>query len=77
MRNSEISQLSLKAVALSCAHGSCPTVYETNRGTVMVQGYIVTSGDLRAAGLDVPAGEQLVEIPLTLLADAARVVEQP
>jgi hypothetical protein len=52
-------------LAAWCAHGDCPTVYETDRGTVVVQGYPV---DPAAVGLSVPAGESLVEIPAELLA---------
>lgn len=40
----------------------------------MVQGYLISPEDLQAAGLDLPSGEQLVEIPFTLLAEAARAV---
>jgi hypothetical protein len=44
-------------------------VYRTDRDTYLVQGTIVTA---EAAGLDLPAGEQLVEIPAGLLAEAAK-----
>ena len=50
-----------------CGNGSCPTVYRTDRGTVVVQGYTLTP---QTAGIDVPDGEQLVEIPADLLAAA-------
>jgi len=63
--------LHLTAVAAACYNGECPTVYLTNRGTVVVQGYAVQPGD---AGLDIPTGELLVEIPSSLLATAARQV---
>ena len=52
-----------------CGGGSCPTVYRTDRDTYVVQGYIVTA---EAAGLDLPAGEQLVEIPAELLSEAVK-----
>jgi hypothetical protein len=52
-----------------CTGGSCPTVYLTDRNTYVVQGYTVTA---EAAGLDLPAGEQLVEIPAELLAQALK-----
>ena len=55
-----------------CGGGSCPTVYRTDRGTLVVQGYTVTPA---TAGLEVPAGEQLVEIPADLLAAAMRASE--
>ena len=53
-----------------CKNGNCPTVYRTDRGTLVVQGYAVDSNE--AEGLTIPAGESLVEIPLDVLQDAAR-----
>ncbi|MBB2940310.1 hypothetical protein FB565_000014 [Actinoplanes lutulentus] len=55
-----------------CGTGSCPTVYRTDRGTVVVQGYSIAP---ESAGINVPAGEQLVEIPADLLAAAMRAAE--
>lgn len=43
-------------------------------GTLVVQGYAV-SGEL--AGVDLPAGESLVEIPLHLLTEAVRNLTSP
>jgi hypothetical protein len=57
----------LELIAASCSQGSCPTIYRTGRGTAVVQGYVVAPAD---AGIDVPAGEMLVEIPLELLTTA-------
>ena len=56
-------------LAGTCTTGTCPTVYTTNRGTLVVQGYTVSAEN---AHVDLPAGEQLVEIPIELLADAVR-----
>ena len=53
-----------KPVASSCSVGSCPTIYQTNRGTLIIQGYAVSASD---AGVDLPAGELLVEIPMDLM----------
>ncbi|WP_245908379.1 hypothetical protein [Pseudosporangium ferrugineum] len=61
----------LQVIAASCNHGTCPTVYRSDRGTVVVQGYAVSA---QAAGVDLPAGELLVEIPVDLLQEAARSV---
>lgn len=61
--------LGLELVAKLCGGGHCPTVYRTNRGTLVVQGYAVTAG---AAGVELPPGELLVEIPADLLRQAAR-----
>jgi hypothetical protein len=51
-----------------CGTGTCPTVYTTDRDTVLVQGGAVT-------GIAVPDGELLVEIPRELLLEAARRIE--
>ena len=59
----------LTFVATLCGAGTCPTVYRTDRDTYVVQGYTVTA---ESAGLDLPAGEQLVEIPAALLAEAVK-----
>lgn len=53
-----------------CGSGTCPTVYRTDKGTLLVQGYTVTP---QTVGIDVPPGEQLVEIPADLLAAAMQV----
>jgi hypothetical protein len=55
-----------------CGSGTCPTVYRTDRGTLVVQGYTITA---EQADLDLPAGEQLVEIPAELLAAAMQAGE--
>jgi hypothetical protein len=57
------------AIAGLCATGSCPTVYQTDQGSLVVQGYVVPGG---VAGVDLPEGESFVEIPLDLLLDVAR-----
>jgi hypothetical protein len=51
-----------------------PTLYETDRGTCLVQGYVVTDSEalatVRERGL--PDGEAVVEIPKALLAFVTR-----
>ncbi|MCY1142039.1 hypothetical protein OWR29_28940 [Actinoplanes sp. Pm04-4] len=59
----------LTIVSSLCGSGTCPTVYRTDRDTYLVQGYTVTAED---AGLDLPAGEQLVEIPAEIFAQAMK-----
>ncbi|MEV4537852.1 hypothetical protein AB0J82_29145 [Asanoa sp. NPDC049518] len=59
----------LQTISAQCSSGSCPTVYDSGRGTIVVQGYTVTGSH---AGVALPAGEQLVEIPVELLMNAAR-----
>jgi hypothetical protein len=66
-------QVALKHLATVCGSGSCPTLYETDRGTYVVQGYVVGPD----AGVEVPAGESLVEIPAELLAEAIRTLHRP
>jgi hypothetical protein len=58
----------LQLMTSQCGSGTCPTVYQTDRQTVVVQGYPLTSD---RAGVAVPDGEQLVEIPAELLLAAA------
>lgn len=43
-----------------------PTVYRTDRGSWVVQGWAVTDRDALAA-MDIPAGETCVEIPDRML----------
>ncbi|MEU4237356.1 hypothetical protein [Actinoplanes sp. NPDC026619] len=58
-----------RLVITLCGGGTCPTVYSTDRDTVLVQGSAVT-------GIAVPDGELLVEIPRELLIEAARRVQE-
>jgi hypothetical protein len=60
--------LGLQIEASLCGSGTCPTVYSSNRDTVVVQGSLVTA---EAAGVRVPDGEFLVEIPTNILMEAA------
>jgi hypothetical protein len=48
----------------NCKDGDCPTVYRTDRGTIVVQGDRVSH--------PAPAHEALVEIPVDLLMEAVR-----
>ena len=48
----------------NCKDGDCPAVYTTDRGSVVVQRYLVAH--------KTPAGEAVVEIPAELLAEAFR-----
>jgi hypothetical protein len=59
----------LQAVANVCTSGACPTVYMSASGRLVVQGYAVSA---EHAGVELPDGEMLVEIPLALLTEAAR-----
>jgi hypothetical protein len=62
----ESARMKLTRVVDGCAGGTCPTLYETDRGTYVVQGYVVSDEEaLRDLGL--PPGESAVEIPAALL----------
>jgi hypothetical protein len=54
--------MKLKRLSGGCFDGTCPTVYETDRGTIVVQGWTVKDADVA-----LPEGEALVEIPRELL----------
>ncbi len=47
-----------------CGNGPCPAVYETENGTIVVQGFDVDSVQ---SGLEMPPGESAVEIPRYIL----------
>jgi len=55
----------MKVVAGGCFDGTCPTIYATERGTVVIQGQQINDSDV-ALG----EGEVLVEIPAELLKEA-------
>ena len=65
----DLANLEVSLLKRLCADSACPTVYLTNRGTVVIQGYPVPA---RAAGIELPPEELLVEIPTDLLSAAAR-----
>jgi hypothetical protein len=67
--DASIPNVVLNRVAGICGGGDCPTVYRTDRGTLVVQGYLF---DPAAAGATLPTGEQMVEIPPELIADYIR-----
>ncbi|MER5634042.1 hypothetical protein [Streptomyces nitrosporeus] len=50
-----------------CDEGECPTIYATDRGTLAVQGGLVTDH-----GLNIPPHETLAEIPVDLIRKAIR-----
>jgi hypothetical protein len=65
----EIPESVPQPVITLCGSGSCPTVYRTDRDTLLVQGYAAT-------GVAVPDGELLIEIPRELLLEAARLIRE-
>ncbi|WP_116248241.1 hypothetical protein [Nocardiopsis sp. FIRDI 009] len=48
-------------------NGKCPTLYRTDRGTIVVQGYKVTDPEAMGDVRDLADNETLVEIPRQLL----------
>ena len=66
------ASLNLRTLAATdCGGGTCPTIYDSGRGTIIVQGYLVPAD---GSGVALPDGEQLVEIPIDLLTSAARTI---
>lgn len=60
--------MSWTRLADKCPEGDCATVYLTEHGTVAVQGPVLPPAD----GVRPSPDEMIVEIPLTLLQEAAR-----
>ncbi|WP_433571526.1 hypothetical protein [Streptomyces sp. CA-251247] len=50
-----------------CDEGECPTIFATDRGTLVVQGDRVADH-----GQEIPAHETMVEIPIELIRKAIR-----
>jgi hypothetical protein len=48
-----------------CAGGTCPTIYETNKGSYAVQGKKLNA--LEKQSLGIPEDEDVVEIPIEFL----------
>ncbi|MDE3721427.1 hypothetical protein PWG71_08500 [Nocardiopsis sp. N85] len=51
-----------------CNRDDCPGIYSTDKGTVVVQGALLTD----TTGLTPSPGEAAVEIPVHLIEEAAR-----
>jgi hypothetical protein len=54
--------MKLTRIKGACRDDTCPTLYATDRGTFVVQGYVVNDTDVT-----LPEGEALVEVPAELL----------
>lgn len=57
----------LRFVGSDSPSGSCPTIYETDRGTYVIQGQVVTDPEALADLRHVLQGETFVEVPRELL----------
>jgi hypothetical protein len=51
--------------------GQSPTLYRTDRGTFVVQGYKISDEEALTT-MDLPGHETAVEVPIALLAEIAR-----
>ena len=58
--------MQLRLLGTSSERGDCPTVYETDEGTLVVQGWKVLDADALAE-MKLPEHETAVEIPRSLL----------
>jgi len=61
--------MKLEMLAGACRDGTCPTVYLSDRGTLVVQGYEVE-------GEELPTDERRVEVPADLLVEAVAAYER-
>ncbi|GHF14366.1 hypothetical protein [Streptomyces morookaense] len=59
--------MALTRLVGDCDEGECPTIYRTERGTLAFQGGLITDH-----GLQIPAHEAVVEIPVELIRKAVR-----
>lgn len=67
-----MSDMKLTRLAGTCQEDDCPTVFLSDRGTLVLQGDAVTM----AAGLKLGAGEQAVELPVALIREALSALGQ-
>jgi hypothetical protein len=58
--------MELDLVRRTCNDGDCPKLYETDRGTFVVQGSVIDDAGALAS-LHLPSGESAVEIPRELI----------
>jgi hypothetical protein len=57
----------LRFLGTNSEQGTCPAVYETDRGTFVVQGKIVTDSTALGEAVNLADDEMLVEIPRDLV----------
>jgi hypothetical protein len=72
----EGAAMELTLIATQCWPGEdCPGVYVTDRGTVAVRGDVIDDPEALNA-LSLPAGEGVVEVPLSLLLETAAQISE-
>ncbi|GHB60643.1 hypothetical protein GCM10010347_33370 [Streptomyces cirratus] len=59
--------MKLKFIGTTSDDGKCPTLYETEDGRIVVQGYKLTDGEALEQLRDVLPGETFVVVPRELL----------
>ncbi|MEV6866973.1 hypothetical protein AB0M44_39025 [Streptosporangium subroseum] len=59
-------RMKLRFVGSTSNQGGCPTIYETDRGTLVIQGVQVTDSATLAEARDILDGEAFVEVPKEL-----------
>lgn len=63
--------MELTFMGITSKQGGCPTLYRTERGTIVIQGTTVTDPDalaeMRRHGNGIPSYESAVEVPAELL----------
>ncbi|MGP3913730.1 hypothetical protein [Nonomuraea sp. 10N515B] len=57
----------LRFLGSNSEQGTCPAVYETDRGTIAVQGKVVTDPTALGDAVNLASDEVIVEIPKDLL----------
>ena len=63
--------MKLTFLGTSSKDGECPTLYATDRGTYVIQGWKVSDPEALAA-MDIPERETAIEVPRELLGFAPR-----
>ena len=58
--------MKLTLLGTESKNGQSPTLYATDRGTLVVQGWRITAGEALST-MTVPAHETAVEVPVALL----------
>jgi hypothetical protein len=64
--------MKLTQIHIDCKPVVCPTLYVTDRGTIVVQGFVVTGA---AVSVELPMGWSRVEVPIGLLREGLPKVE--
>ncbi|HUY44769.1 MAG TPA: hypothetical protein VMV92_03455 [Streptosporangiaceae bacterium] len=58
--------MKLRWLGTDSKEGDSPTLYDTDEGQYVIQGFTVTDPETRAQ-LDIPEGEEVIRVPKTLM----------